>query len=86
MTKPAKSAFDTPSTRRPDIGLTAAAPRHRAHREVRRVWGQSLLSGLPFAEIVLLAGFLMSAGLFMTSDGGHTATTDRTPDADTLTR
>jgi len=86
MTKPAKPPFDTPSTCRPDIRLTSAAPKHRAHRKVRQVWGQGLLSGLPFAEIVLLAGFLMSAGMFLTINGGQATAVDPAPNADTVTR
>jgi hypothetical protein len=86
MTKPAKSSFDTPSTHHPDVRLTSDAPKHRAHRKVRRAWGQGLLSGLPFAEIVLLAGFLMSAGMFVTIDGGQATAVDPAPNADSVTR
>ena len=59
----------------PEIRLNPPAPRRRSRPDVRRAWGQGLLSGLPFAELVLLAGFLISAGMFLTIDHGH-ATTD----------
>ncbi|WP_172977523.1 hypothetical protein [Roseovarius sp. THAF9] len=51
--------------------------------DVRRAWGQGLLSGLPFAEVVLLAGFLMSAGMVLSIDHSHATTGagDPTPNA-----
>ncbi|KRS13137.1 hypothetical protein XM53_08295 [Roseovarius atlanticus] len=58
-----------------EIRLSPPAPKPRARTCVRRAWGRGLLSGLPFAEVILLAGFLMSAGMFLTIDHGH-ATTD----------
>ena len=71
----AKTMSNEQSTDTPAIRLDPPSPRRRSRPGVRRAWGQGLLSGLPFAEVVLLAGFLMSAGMFLTIDNGH-ATTD----------
>ena len=58
----------------PEIRLDAAAHRLRSRPGVRRAWGRGFLSGLPFAEVILLACFLMSAGMFLTIDHGDVTT------------
>ncbi len=75
----AKTMSNDQSTDIPEIRLTPPAPRRRSRPGVRRAWGQGLLSGLPFAEVVLLAGFLMSAGMFLTI--GHDPATNDADDA-----
>jgi hypothetical protein len=81
----AKTMSNDQSTDTPAIQLGPPAPRRRSRPFVRRAWGQGLLSGLPFAEVVLLAGFLMSAGMFLTIDHEHATTDagDAQPDAHT---
>ncbi|WP_428514987.1 hypothetical protein [Roseovarius sp.] len=86
MTQSANSRHDDPSSPLSDPRHGPPAHKCRAHRKARRVWGQGLLSGLPFAEIVLLAGFLLSAGMFLTIDGGHATSVDPAPNENTATR
>ncbi|MGK7651693.1 hypothetical protein ACSQ76_04465 [Roseovarius sp. B08] len=58
----------------PDDPTPAERPcRPWCSRTTRRICGGGLLSGLPFAEMVLLAGFLMSAGMFLTVEDNHAA-------------
>ena len=86
MTKSANSRYGDPFLPVSDPRHESAAHKCRAHRKVRRAWGQGLLSGLPFAEVVLLAGFLMSAGMFLTIDGGHTTAVQPAPNENTIIR
>ena len=63
------------------LRLAAAGPCRRRHRHVRRAWGHGLLSGLPFLEVMLLAGFMASAGMFLTIEPAPADTTGDAPRA-----
>lgn len=85
MYRAAKTMCNDQPPRKPCIRLNPTGPNRRAHRYARRAWDIGLMSGLPFAEVVLLAGFLMTASMFLSVEHEPTAKSQAAPPAYTYT-